>query len=331
MADGSLHRMQDARLDTDFDITRAWNLEDVPALPDEDWGSYLRRIGFTDAQLDYVRRSFANAVGDSMQYTSAEAILAELRDDSNGEGDFRILDGYSKVIEHLAEGLDIRLNTIVERIDWSGEQVRVQTNQGLFEADQVVITLPIGVLQSDKISFNPPLPAEKQDAITNIRMGPVIKLVYEFEQPITSDGIMAVFSSGNPPMWWSPSAGQDTDKTVWTAFVSGDGARNLLALGESGALEAGLDTLSRELGNPDLKVLKMHLVNWPADPFSLGGYSVATPGHAGARQILAQPTANKLFWAGEATAERADTATVHGAHRSGQRVAAEILANNDQQ
>jgi monoamine oxidase len=330
MADGSLRPMSEARLDPLFDITRAWNLADVPPLPDEDWGGYLRRIGFTDEQLDYVRRSYSNAVGDSMQYTSAEEIVAQLHDTTDGEGDFRIIDGYNHVIEHQGEGLDIRLNTIVEKIDWSGQGVRVYTNQGQFESDQVVITLPIGVLQSGNIAFEPALPSEKQDAITNLRMGPVIKLVYKLDQPIVPPDIMAVYSAGNPPMWWSPSFGHDTDEIVWTAFVSGDNARELLALGEAGALERGLESLKQELDCPNLEALDMHLVNWPADPFALGGYSVATPGHTNARQILAQPVDGKLFWAGEGTARGTGAATVHGAYVTGRRAASEILANNHQ-
>lgn len=331
LADGSLRLMQEARFDSNFESTRAWNLPDVPPFPDEDWGSYLRRIGFNDEQIDYVRRGFSNAAGDSMQYTSAEEILEELRDTSDGTGDFRILDGYDHLINDLAEGLDIRLNTVVSHIDWAGEGVRVETNNGKFEADNIVITLPIGVLQSGNITFTPELPPEKQEAIDHIRMGPVIKLVYKFEQPIVDENIMLIYGSGNPPVWWSPSYGQETDQHVWTGFVSGDDARELLALGESGALEQGLDSLQQELNCPTLKPVAMKLINWPADPFALGGYSVATPGYANARKVLALPINGKVFWAGEGTTSGTSVGTVHGAHRSGKRAAAEILANNHQQ
>ncbi|MEO8606996.1 MAG: NAD(P)/FAD-dependent oxidoreductase [Chloroflexota bacterium] len=331
MADGSLCLMQDAMLDPSFAVTRTWDIPNVAALPNEDWGSYLRRIGFTDEQLDYVRCGFSNAAGDSMRFTSAEEILEELADTSDGKGDFRILDGYSHLIEHQAQGLDIHLNTIVKRIDWSGEGVRVETDNGKFEADNIVITLPVGVLQSGNIEFTPPLPAEKQSAVTNICMGPVIKLIYRFEQPIVDSGVMIVFTKGNPPVWWSPSFGLETDQHIWTAFVSGDGARDLLALGETGALEKALDSLRQELNCPDLKALDMKLINWPADPFALGGYSVATPGHANTRKILALPIDNKVFWAGEGTTSGTSVGTVHGAYRSGKRAAAEILANNHQQ
>ncbi len=206
-----------------------------------------------------------------------------------------------------------------------------RTNVGVFEADHLVITLPIGVLQAGVVAFNPALPDEKQAAINNLRMGPVIKLVYEFDEPVLPDSVMALYSASNPPMWWSPSFGQDTDRHVWTAFVSGDWARELLAMGEAGALECALDTFKRELDRPNLKPVQSHLVNWPADPYALGGYSVATPGHADARAILRQPIDSKLFWAGEATASGTGVATVHGAYKSGKRAASEILGNDHQQ
>ena len=70
----------------------------------------------------------------------------------------------------------------------------------------------------------------------------------------------------------------------------------------------------------------MRLVNWLADPYTQGGYSYAAPGHASARQGLAQATP-PLFWAGEATAPWHQTATVHGAIVSGRRAAQEVLAS----
>ena len=68
--------MTDARLSSDFDLTRFWELPDVPVLPgDEDLESYLRRLGFSDAQMQYIRRSYANATGEAPQYISAQASL----------------------------------------------------------------------------------------------------------------------------------------------------------------------------------------------------------------------------------------------------------------
>jgi monoamine oxidase len=100
----------------------------------------------------------------------------------------------------------------------------------------------------------------------------------------------------------------------------------MLALGETDAIEKGLNTLRVEFDKPDLQYVKARWICWPHDPYTLGGYSIALPGHAAARAKLAQPSP-PLFWAGEATAAHHEVATVHGAYNSGKRVAQEILSH----
>lgn len=328
--------MADARAQyPDFDITRSWELPAVPVLEgDESLESYLTRVGFTDDQLTYTRRSWGNAAGDDISRLSAEVSLVEINDDSAGSGDFRILDGYTSLIDALCAGIDLRLNTVVASIQWDQSPVVVTTRSGeTFSADRVLVTLPLGVLQAGSVRFVPQLPAEKQAAIDALVMGPALKLVYRFAEPVLPPGMMALYSATNPPMWWSPSYSPDNpnDSTLMTAFVTGNWARELHAEGEEGALEHGFQTLQRELGRELPHPQAAVMVNWIDDPFTLGGYSVAPPGAAQARSILAQSTGERLFWAGEATAPNAWSSTVHGAYASGRRAAAEILVMLERQ
>ncbi len=331
--DGRLLTMREARQQSDeFNLTRSWNLPDTPAYPDESLEQYLRRIGFTDSQMRYVQRSFANAEGDAMRYLSAEAILAAFANDDDPapdglhplvSADYRIVPGYDAFYHALADGLDIRLSTPVYHIEWLN-QPRVYTADGILDADAVIITLPLGVLQSGDVSFNPVLPPRKQAALNGLKMAPVMKMIYQFDAPITDPAIGAIYSKYAPPMWWSPSLARESDVTVWTAFFSGDYARQMLALGEEKALQTGLETLRRELNQPDLQYTRAEWVNWPHDPYSKGGYSVVLPGHHGARAQLAEAT-HPLYWAGEATASPGNASTVHGAYESGQRAAGELI------
>lgn len=324
---GELLSMREARAThPEFDITRSWQLPEVDPLPFEDWRSYLRRIGFDEVQLRYVRRSFANACGESMRFISAKAALEGIRKFAAecGSGDYRILSGYDRLVEHLAQGLTIYRDDPVVAIDWR-DQVVVTTLDGQrYRADSCILTVPLGVLHAGAIEFRPALPEAKLSALAGLRMGPVIKLIYKFSRPITPPHIMALYSRLNPPMWWSPSFGHDTDEVVWTAFVSGDWCMELLSLGQERALAAGLATLKAELGADSLPVIDMHLENWPDDPYTRGGYSFVLAGNDGAREKLAAPTP-PLFWAGEATAPEHLAATVHGAYLSGIRAAHEVI------
>jgi monoamine oxidase len=309
----------------DFDITRSWALPLTPPPGEyESLEGYLRRIGFNEAQLSYTRRSFANATGESPDKISALVAADEWMNSEDGEGDFRVVDGYIRMLEHLAAGLDIRLNTIVERITWNHNGVQVQTTLGdTFTGEAAIITLPVGVLRNGSVTFDPALPAQKQATINALRMGPGMKLVFWFAEAVLPEGISALYSALNPPMIWSPSAGRDVRGQVITCFVTGDYARTLETLGEASALDAALQTLKTELGRDDLTPSAAHWVNWTADPFALGVYSTVPPGAHGARLELATPTP-PLFWAGEATVKNAWSAMVHGAYLSGRRAAAEV-------
>ncbi len=313
----------------ELDVTRSWKLGDVPEPDDdEDLRTYLKRIGFNETQLRYVQRSFANAQGDSMEFLNAKVHVNLFVDGDSDEEyeDYRILDGYDAYYEELAAGLDIRLNTAVRAVDWSAG-VTVTTADGrTFAGENAVITLPVGVLKANRVQFTPDLPTIKQEALAGLKMGPVMKMVYEFEAHLLHPAIGAIYAQGNPPMWWSPSLGREQGAVVWTAFFSGDYAREMLKLGEAGALRQGLNTLRQEVGNPDLEYKQARWVNWPEDEFSLGGYSICLPGHYHACEKLAQATP-PLYWAGEATAAHHLIATVHGAYASGQRAAHEIAAS----
>ncbi len=330
MEDGAWMTMGQARrLSPELDLTRSWELGDAPEpQDDEDLAMYLRRIGFSQEQLRYVQRSFANAEGDSMRYLNAKA-HAHLFKDSDGEddyGDYRILSGYDSYYENLAAGLDIRLNKVASRIKWSGG-IAVSTTQGeTFRGDVAVLTLPLGVLKAGAVEFDPALPKSKREALDGLQMGPVMKLVYQFDEPILDRSIGAIYAKDSPPMWWSPSLGREEGAVVWTAFLTGDYARDMMDLGEEAALQKGLDTLRRETSQPDLQYVKARWVNWLQDEFARGGYSVCLPGHYAAREKLASPSP-PIYWAGEASAPHHLTAMVHGAYFTGQRAANEIIAS----
>jgi len=75
---------------------------------------------------------------------------------------------------------------------------------------------------------------------------------------------------------------------------------------------------------PDAQIADALVQDWKRDPWSRGGYSYVLVGGMGAREQLAEPLNETLFFAGEAT-DAEEAGTVNGALRSGQRAAREIL------
>jgi monoamine oxidase len=296
---------------------------------DEDLYHYLSRIGFTAKQLQYTRRSFVNATGDGIHHISAATALEDMQDDTFGTQDWRIMDGYDTIVQHLALGLDIRLETIITAVNWHGDTIKVTALNGeTFEGERVIVALPAGVINAGSVKFDPPLPAAKVNAMLDLNMGPGLKIIYVFDEPILPEGVGALYSKHNPPMWWSPTFGQENaQKFAITGFATGNWARELFQFGNDAIIAKGLGTLREELNTNIPDPVHVHIQNWSDDPFAKGVYSVVSPGAINCRAIAAKPVEQKLFWAGEAVAPNAFAATVHGAYLSGERAAKEVLGS----
>ena len=65
--------------------------------------------------------------------------------------------------------------------------------------------------------------------------------------------------------------------------------------------------------------------DWQQDPFARGAYSYVTVGGSEARQTLAQPIEDTLYFAGEATDSEDEAGTVTGALQSALRATREVL------
>jgi monoamine oxidase len=67
--------------------------------------------------------------------------------------------------------------------------------------------------------------------------------------------------------------------------------------------------------------------DWQKDPLASGAYSYIAVGGGQAREQLAAPLDDTLFFAGEATDSEGEAATVAGAISSGERAANEVIAS----
>lgn len=93
-----------------------------------------------------------------------------------------IVGGYSQVprgLMNLPTRLDVRFDCVVESIHYEASAYSeseyttkvVCTDGTTIEADEVVVTAPLGVLKSDMIDFDPPLPGWKRGAIDRMGFG----------------------------------------------------------------------------------------------------------------------------------------------------------------
>ena len=110
--------------------------------------------------------------------------------DPYGGHDAVLPGGYGQIANVLADGLDIRFGEAVTQIDHAGTDIVLTTTAGrTFEGTRVVVTVPLGVLKQDLISFLPPLPIWKRRAIEGLEMGVLNKTCLLFDDVFWDEGV----------------------------------------------------------------------------------------------------------------------------------------------
>ncbi|HHG86052.1 MAG TPA: FAD-dependent oxidoreductase, partial [Bacteroidetes bacterium] len=101
---------------------------------------------------------------------------------SVGGDDLMLPNGFGKVIEKLAKGLDIRYEQQVRIVKQHHGVASAITMGEDYEGDFVLITLPLGVLKAGKIRFDPILSHAKRNAISKLGVGTQEKVAMRFDQ-----------------------------------------------------------------------------------------------------------------------------------------------------
>jgi monoamine oxidase len=248
-----------------------------------------------------------------------------------GEGDSVFWDGYQSLVEKLAEGLKIRLACPVTHVEHgaAGEHpVRVRTAHGDLTADVVLVTLPLAVLQSGAVSFDPPLPAAKTAAAARLGTGVLAKLAYQYDAPFwpANQYIFGLVTEGDPAEHPTMLINLWSSHRVPCLVILAGGAlgRRLESMPEDEAHAWGRSMVRRCFGEDVPAPRASHRTAWSTDPCALGAYTYIRVGSTPADiRTLQEPVGSSLCFAGEATSAE-HWATVHGAYLSGLREAARI-------
>ena len=287
------------------------------------------------------RRVLASLVSVSEGVQGAPAHLIDIADwfpkEAHGVNLIPI-GGYQQLIDNAAAGLDVRLNQSVSRIEYAGQKVQVLTGNETVSADLAIITVSLGILQSGQLHFNPPLPAEKLQAISRIGyggQGVLNKIILRFPQrfwPVGQDWFLSLPPSpqkrGIFNSWFSLTS--TTGAPLLLAFVNGQaGADFDRHASDEDVCQAAMAVLQRMFGTDIPRPEAFTFTRWLSDPWALGSYSYPAVGsslddrrHYAAPVIGARGAA--LYFAGEAT-DLHHFGTVHAAHASGEQAAFAIF------
>ena len=240
--------------------------------------------------------------------------------------------GYDQLAASLAAGLDVRLEHAAARVARAGAAgvesgVVVETGRGSFSARHAVVTVPIGVLQSQLLTFDPPLPEGVAAAVSKFRMNAFEKIFLRFPERFWDEDVYAVRRQGKAARWWHSwydLTGISGEPTLLT-FAAGECAQEIRGWSDERVVESVMASLREIYGSGIPAPVHARITDWQGDEFARGAYAYMTRGCTGEdHSRIATPVDAVLHLAGEATWED-DPATVNAALCSGHRAAERIL------
>lgn len=233
--------------------------------------------------------------------------------------------GYDNLARALAEGLDIVKDTAVTAVVQRGDSVSVRAGDRSFDGSAAIVTVPLGVLKSGAIAFDPPLPDRHAQAVEALGFGVLSKSYFRFEQRNwKSEGDFHLFMGTDPTTWaqWFTLPAQIGP--IVLAFNAGKQGRAVESTAPGQLMTAAIP-IARQIFGDSLKPIEVKTSNWSRDPYALGSYSFQAPGSSlEDRARLQDPISDRLYLAGEAVGTD-NPATAHGALLSGRHAAGELM------
>ncbi|KAI3734710.1 hypothetical protein L6452_14185 [Arctium lappa] len=242
--------------------------------------------------------------------------------------------GNGRLVQALAENVPILYEKTVHAIRYGSDGVQVVTGGGqIFEGDTALCTVPLGVLKSGSIKFNPELPQRKLDGIKRLGFGLLNKVAMLFSHLFWGNDLDMFGHLSDDPnrrgeFFLFYSYATVAGGPVLIALVAGEAAHSFESMPPPDAVTRIMQILRGIYEPQGIDVpdpLQTVCTRWGSDPLSLGSYSNVAVGASGDDyDILAESVGDgRLFFAGEATTRRYP-ATMHGAFLSGLREAANI-------
>ena len=311
---------------------------------DESFADFLARSPYSDEVKRWASAYVEGFNAARKEIISAAALAQDARaaEQIDGERLFSFVNGYDSLINLLSQPIrkgTLWLGAIVEAVEWEPAKVTLHIRAGAsgqretLRCRRVIFTIPLGVLQAKPgaigaVQFNPP-PGRILEAAASLESGHVWRVTLRFESPFWEKkqefSAAKFFYSQDAvfPTWWNAGPPGVPIITGWSAGPAADGIAGLTATEIPARATASLEHILRIRASP-LRAAYFH--DWQSDPFSRGAYSYSPVGALAARDILAQPVCDTLYFAGEATENAGHSATVHGAIASGRRAARQILS-----
>lgn len=222
----------------------------------------------------------------------------------------------------------ISFNTQVSHLNYGGKRILLEdAKERLYEADKVIVTVPLQTLKNKDLAFSPPLPSNKSKTIQDAPVWTGIKVFIEFKQPFYPTFLHFPDSdnASGQRLYYDAAYGQNSKSYVLGLFAVGEQAKVYQAFKNEALRDHILQELDTVFDGKASKYYVKHITqNWEEEPFIHSAY-LADNAPSQISNTLFQPVDNKLFFCGEAYTKEDDWGGVHNAIQAAHDAVDELL------
>ncbi|KAG7555159.1 Amine oxidase [Arabidopsis suecica] len=252
-----------------------------------------------------------------------------------GEREFLVADerGYECLLYKMAEEflftshgniLDnrLKLNQVVREVQQSRNGVVVKTEDGsVYEANYVIVSASIGVLQSDLLSFQPPLPRWKTEAIQKCDVMVYTKIFLKFPQCFWPCGpgqefFIYAHEQRGYFTFWQHMENAYPGSNILVVTLTNEQSKRVEAQSDQETMKEAMSVLRDMFGSTIPYATDILVPRWWNNRFQRGSYSNYPM--ISDNQLLQNIKApvGRVFFTGEHTSEKF-SGYVHGGYLAG--------------
>ena len=220
------------------------------------------------------------------------------------ESKFKRTTWYDFIDENIAKNVKdkIQFNSPVTCIDYTKNEVLITTSNGkIYKADKVLVTVSLGVLKSNMITFKPELSPKKKEAIKSISFELGLKVIMKFHKKFYPDAIEYKVKNGEK-VFYDMAFKKDSKSHILGFLCKGEEAKKYYALGSERKIISKLINELNEIfdGKAYFCFSGKYIVeNWGESDYTLGTWTVAALEKKSALKTLNIPLHKKVYFAGE--------------------------------
>ena len=247
---------------------------------------------------------------------------------AGGAQEQRFVGGAQTIAVRVAAelGSHVLLNRPVTRIVQTDTGVTVYSNRFKSKGQRVIIAMPPTL--AGRIVYDPPLPASRDQLTQRMPQGTLMKFEAIYDTPFwRAKGLSGQVVSENGPVKVTfDTSPADGSVGIMMGFIGGHDARVWAERPASERRAAALQNLAAYFGNEALTPREVVEFNWSTETWNRGcPVAVLGPGTLIDFGAALRVPVDRIHWAGTETSTYWN-GYMDGAVRSGERAAAEVLA-----